>query len=315
MPRRRLAAVIVAAAVLVGACGAPPPESPAPTSAAPAPSPSPTAPGPPAAPTATPSARPSGSSAPSPSAPGISGATRDPCPGRATSARRGRVDIGQSRNWAGYIVGATRGRVTCVEGSWTQPAVRCPSTGQTAVAIWVGIDGSSAVGGIPNSSATLAQTGTAADCTDGRAQDYAWYEFLPDLRHMVPFRLPVSTGDRIWAQVRWTGDGTFTATLINLTQRVGASQEWTLRAAPLLTAEWVVEDPAVKCAGDSCTFFTLARFAPVTITGAATISDRRYPIAALPFPYLRSTIVRSGRKLAVPSALGKGGFTVTWKSS
>lgn len=202
-----------------------------------------------------------------------------------------------------------------MEGSWTQPAVRCAGTGQASVAIWVGIDGSSAVGGIPNSSATLAQTGTAADCTDGRAQHYAWYEFLPDLRHMVPLDLPVSAGDRIWAQVRWTGAGAFTATLINLTQRVGESQKWTLHAAPLLTAEWVVEDPAVSCTGDSCTFFALAQFAPVAVNGAVTISGRRYPLTAAPFAYLKTTIVRSGRTLAVPSSLGKSGFTVTWKSN
>ncbi len=246
--------------------------------------------------------------------PAIAGATQVACPGSVPSAHRGRLVTGQSRNWAGYIVGATKGHVTCVEGTWAQPAVRC-SASDTSVAIWVGIDGSSAVGGLPDASATLAQTGTSGDCVNGRPQYGAWYEFLPDLRHIEPFHLPVAAGDRIWAQVRWLGKGKFVATLINLTQQVGTSQTWTLRTAPLLTAEWVVEDPAASCSGGSCTFVTLARFAPVTLTGAVTISGSRYLLGTVPFPYLRTTMYRSGHVLAQPSALTSRGFSVAWKSS
>ncbi len=222
---------------------------------------------------------------------------------------------GQSRNWAGYIVGATVGQVTCVEGTWVQPKVRCPASGQTSVVVWVGIDGSSAVGGLPDASATLAQTGTLGECANGQPQYGAWFEFLPDLRQMVAFQLPVNAGDQIWAQVRWYGKGKFIATLINLTQRVGATQTWSLKLAPLLTAEWIVEEPAADCSGGSCTFVTLARFATVTINGAVTVSGTRYRLNAIPFPYLRTSISRSGKILAVPSSLSSRGFTVTWKSS
>ncbi len=245
----------------------------------------------------------------------IAGATQTACPGKATAARRGSVTTGQSRNWAGYIVGATKGHVTCVEGTWTQPTVRCPSSGQTSVAIWVGIDGSTAVGGLPDSSATLAQTGTTGDCDHGSATYGAWFEFLPDVQQIAPMSVPVKAGDKIWAQARWLGSGKFVATLINLTELVGATQAWTLSQAPLLTAEWVVEEPAARCSGSTCTFETLARFSTVTLNGAVTISGRRYRLPAVPFPYLRTSINRSGRTLAAPSSLTSGGFSVTWKSS
>jgi hypothetical protein len=222
---------------------------------------------------------------------------------------------GQSRNWAGYIAGGGGTHVTCVEGTWVQPKVRCPSSGQTSVAIWVGIDGSSAVGGLPDASATLAQTGSVGGCNNGKAEYGAWYEFLPDLRHMEAYHLPVAAGDKIWAQVKYAGKGKFVATLINLTQRVGTTQAWNLRLAPLLTAEWVVEEPAASCSGGSCTFVTLARFAKVTLNGAVTMGSHRYKLGSVPYLYLRTTINRSGKTLASPSSLSSKGFTVTWKSS
>ena len=265
--------------------------------------------------TSSPKATTQPSATASPSAPVIAGAVQTACPGRSTSAHRGSVTGGQSRNWAGYIVGATKGHVTCVEGTWAQPKVRCPSSGQTSVAIWVGIDGSSAIGSLPDASATLAQTGTAGQCVNGEAQYTAWYEFLPDLRHMVQLHVPVSAGDKIWAQVRWVGKGKFVTTLINLTQRVGDTQAGTLHLAPLLTAEWIVEEPALNCSGGSCQFVTLARFATVTLNGAVTVSGSRYKLNAIPFPYLRTSINRAGKNLAVPSSLSSHGFTVTWKAS
>jgi hypothetical protein len=310
-PRRRAIAMALLLVALVAGCG-----SPAPTAEPSFPTASP-----PRGPTATPraTAKPTPASSPTatpaPAAAPIVGATQTTCPGSTGTARRGSVTTGLSRNWAGFVVGATRGHVTCVEGTWTQPKISCPAKGRTSVAVWVGIDGSSAIGSIPDSSATLAQTGTIGDCSGGEAQYSAWYEFLPDLRQIEPLHLDVAAGDKIWAQVRWLGSGKFLATVINLTRHVGTTQAWGLRLAPLLTAEWVVEDPAASCSDSSCTFVTLARFTTVTLNGALTISGTRYNLAAIPFPYLRTGISRSGRTLATPSSLTSHGFKVTWKAS
>jgi hypothetical protein len=312
--RAGITALLLATAVVVSACGSTGP-TPDPSASASATSPDATTPGS-AKPSAStkPGASGSPSASPSSSLPPIQGATQKACPGSG-GGHRGHVVTGQSRNWAGYIVGTSAGHVTCVEGTWVQPKVRCPASGQTSVVIWVGIDGSSAVGGLPDASATLAQTGTAGECVNGKAQYGAWYEFLPDLRHMETLHVPVDAGDKIWSKVQYTGKGKFVATVINLTQRVGATQAWNLRLAPLLTAEWVVEEPAASCSGGSCTFVTLAKFSKVTLNGAVTMGSHRYKLNAMPYLYLRTTINRSGKVLASPSSLSSKGFTVTWKSS
>lgn len=225
------------------------------------------------------------------------------------------MSAGESRNWAGYIVGTTKGHVTCVEGTWVQPAIHCRSTGTSSVAFWVGIDGTSAAASIPDASATLAQVGTAANCTDGQLQLFAWYEFLPDLQQEVQMAVPLATGDSLWAQVLSLGKGRFRATLVNLTQHAGATQEWTLKSPPLLTAEWVAEAPATPCGSDNCPVMPLTPFSTVRFNGYATIRGARYRLATAPFPYLRISAVRGGKTLAAPSSLGSRGFTVTWKAS
>ncbi len=319
MPSRRASAlrtpvVAVLLAALVTSCGSPAPTRPPSPIATAITSPTPSAtqrPTPP--PTVRPT--PSPTATPTPTVTPIVGAKQTPCPGHASSGHRGKVSSGVSRNWAGYVVGATRGHVTCIEGAWRQPEVKCPATGHASVAVWVGIDGSTAVGSIPDSSATLAQVGTFADCTDGHVQYAAWYEFLPDLSRITTFALDVAAGDSIWAQVRWLGKGEFIATLINLTRHAGATQRWHLPQAPLLTAEWIVEDPAADCSGASCTFMDLARFTTASIEGAVTVSGSRYRLTSIPFPYLRTTMSRSGRTLATPSSLTSSGFMVAWKAS
>lgn len=206
--------------------------------------------------------------------------------------------------------------MTCVEGTWTQPTITCPATGLASVAIWVGIDGTTAAGGLPNASATLAQVGTAGDCAEGQLQVMAWYEFLPDLHHEVPMSVQVRAGDKIWAQVRYLGKGKFRATLVNLTLKVGASQTWTVRGAPLLTAEWIVEAPASQCSADSCSILPLAKFSTVAMDGYTTLNNRRYRVSAVPDPYLRISIARRGHVLAAPGSLKSGGgFNVIWKGS
>ncbi len=308
----RVLAAIVVAAVIAVACGdGPPTVSPGGT-----PSPSVAGrPGPSSTPSRSPSASSSAAATTSPSPSSGAGVAQTPCPGKAGAARRGAVTVGQSRNWAGYIIGTSRTHVTCVEGTWVQPTVKCRSTGTSSAAFWVGIDGTSAAPGIPNASATLAQVGTAANCANGQVQLFTWYEFLPDLQQEVPMTVPLAAGDHIWAQVRWLGGSKFRATLVNITQGSGATQDWTLRGAPRLTAEWVAEAPATPCSTGSCPVMPLAPFGSVAFNGYATIGGARYRLATAPYAYLRLSIVRGKRTLATTSSLGSRGFTVTWKAS
>ena len=83
-----------------------------------------------------------------------------------------------SWNWAGYAINATAGSVTMAKGSWIQPSVTCPTTSLSVAAFWVGIDGLT--------SPTVEQIGTLAQCLNGAASYYAWYEFYPSGSVVIP---------------------------------------------------------------------------------------------------------------------------------
>jgi hypothetical protein len=70
-----------------------------------------------------------------------------------------KVSHSTSTNWSGYAV--TGGRYTSVSASWTQPAVNCSVTPTGWSSFWVGLDG--------DTSNTVEQTGTEADCSSGPA--------------------------------------------------------------------------------------------------------------------------------------------------
>ncbi len=95
-----------------------------------------------------------------------------------------------STNWSGYA--STGTTYNDVKGSWTQPTASC-SSGQTAYSsFWVGIDG--------DTTNTVEQTGTDADCSSGTPTYYAWYEMYPKFPvNLSPSSYPVLPGDGITA--------------------------------------------------------------------------------------------------------------------
>ena len=82
---------------------------------------------------------------------GRSGATAHAAPG----APNHKISNSTSTNWSGYAVAG--GTYTTVTASWVQPAVTCSGTAYSS--FWVGIDG--------DTSNTVEQTGTEADCSSG----------------------------------------------------------------------------------------------------------------------------------------------------
>lgn len=72
-------------------------------------------------------------------------------------------------NWAGY--GDTTGALFIVTGSWTQPRISCPATGVQVAEFWVGLDGFD--------SDTVEQAGTLAECDNGSAFYFTWYQMFP----------------------------------------------------------------------------------------------------------------------------------------
>ena len=99
--------------------------------------------------------------------------------GTASSTRQFASNDGTqsvSANWSGYTlqdVNAAGLQFTSVTGTWKVPVTTCSSGSTSSAAFWVGLGGSS------DTATGLEQTGTGADCTNGTARYYAWYEILP----------------------------------------------------------------------------------------------------------------------------------------
>src|SRR6059058_1162136 len=115
-----------------------------------------------------------------------------------------RITNSSSSNWSGYAV--TGSRFTSVSASWTEPTARCSGTAYSS--FWVGLDG--------DTSNTVEQTGTDADCSGSAPQYYAWYEMYP--KFPVNLRGTVRPGDKLSASVTTDGRGGFTLTISDSTQ-------------------------------------------------------------------------------------------------
>jgi hypothetical protein len=289
--------------LVVSACGADLTPSPSATAtASPATRPSPSA-------TAAASASPSASASRTP-LPGHCPGT-DPTPGKGPGPSLN----DRSENWAGYVVYDTEVAITCIEGSWVQPAVTCPSTGEQDVAIWVGIDGvkSSAAGVAAGTD--LVQIGTQAGCKDGGASAFAWYEVIPQdpLSVGIP-GVAVAPGDTIRAMVSFAR-GIFTLVLVDETSKESFSVARTLPRARRQTAEWIVEAPMIGCPAH-CVIAALPRFGKVTFSGAlASTAAQRGAIDDDAWTHGTTELVRGGIVRAAVSKLGADGtsFSVVWK--
>jgi hypothetical protein len=227
----------------------------------------------------------------------VHGAT--PSAGHFTAPRQSHVRQGKnstSTNWSGYATTGTT--YSDVKGSWTQPAASC-SSGQTAYSsFWVGIDG--------DTTNTVEQTGTDADCSSGTPQYYAWYEMYP--KFPVNLSNTVRPGDSITAEVKVASGGKFTLTISDSTQHWTFTTSQTSKKAKLGSAEWIAEAPS-----GSGGVLPLANFGTVSFT-ACTANG--VSISNNPNP--DEIVMQSGSTVkAQPSALGSGGasFSVAWKHS
>jgi hypothetical protein len=217
--------------------------------------------------------------------------------GAASSVHRGpihKITNSTSTNWSGYAV--TGGRYTTVTASWVEPSVTC--NGTTAYSsFWVGLDG--------DTSSTVEQTGTDADCSGSTPQYYAWYEMYP--KFPTNLKNPVQPGDHFTATVTTNGSGGFTLTLSNTTRGWTNTTNARLKSAKLASAEVIAEAPS-----SSGGVLPLANFGTVSFSGAsvngATLTSST--------PGIDPITMQSGSTVkASPSSLNNGAFTVTWKHS
>ena len=90
--------------------------------------------------------------------------------GTATTNAATIVIASQSGNWSGYF--ALGQAFSAVTGSWSVPAVTCPTSATSYSSQWIGIDGAQ--------SQTVEQDGTESDCFGGTPNYDAWYEMYGD---------------------------------------------------------------------------------------------------------------------------------------
>jgi hypothetical protein len=205
------------------------------------------------------------------------------------------VRAGTSTNWAGYASSGPAGAFSSVSATWTQPSVRC-SAQNTYSAYWVGLDG--------DTTNTVEQLGTEADCSSGRPVYYSWYEMYPRAGHYAT--VTVLPGHAYHASVVYQGSGNFALSLQDIsTKGATFTTVQKLTNARRASAEAIVEAPYSGGVLPLANFAS-ATFSGVTVNGTSMLSP----------PADRITMVNSaGGVKATPSALRGGSFSVGWVSS
>jgi hypothetical protein len=198
-----------------------------------------------------------------------------------------------STNWSGYAV--TGSRFTSVSASWTQPTANCSGTAYSS--FWVGLDG--------DTSNTVEQTGTDADCSGSTPQYYAWYEMYP--KFPVNLKGTVRPGDHLSASVTTDGSGRFTLTITDSTQGWTNTTNARLKRAQLASAEVIAEAPS-----SSGGVLPLANFGTVSFSGATVNGS----VLTSSTPHLDAITMQSGSTVkAQPGSISNGSFSVAWKHS
>ncbi len=211
---------------------------------------------------------------------------------RQSHTRQGKNST--STNWSGYATTGTT--YTDVQGSWVQPTATCARRQTSYSSFWVGIDG--------DTTNSVEQTGTDADCSRGTPTYYAWYEMYP----AFPVNLSgtVRPGDSMTAEVKYNGSGSFTLSIKNNTRGWTFSVNKTSTTAARGSAEWIAEAPS-----SSSGVLPLANFGTMSFTNSTA---NGVSISSNPNPDELVMETSGGTVKAQPSALGSGGnsFSVTW---
>ena len=216
--------------------------------------------------------------------------------GATQSMRHGRmhrITNSTSTNWSGYAV--TGSRFTSVSASWTEPTAKCSGTAYSS--FWVGLDG--------DTSNTVEQTGTDADCSGSTAQYYAWYEMYP--KFPVNLKGTVRPGDHLSASVTTNGNGSFTLTISDSTQGWTNTSTQRLKRATLASAEVIAEAPS-----SSGGVLPLANFGTVSFSGATANGA----LLTSSTPHIDAITMQAGSTVkAQPGSISNGSFSVAWKHS
>jgi putative intracellular protease/amidase len=210
----------------------------------------------------------------------------------------------KSRNWSGFADDNTQGNTyTQVGAHWTEPAVICGSS-LSLVTFWVGLDGLN--------SGTVEQVGTGAECYQGNAYYYTWWEMYPTNAEQV-VGLTVSPGDSIDAQVVDEGGGNYSLEVTDQSNPADSFSTTQSCAAVCAdaSAEWVAEAPS-----GSNGVFPLADYQSWSVSGATATSGSQGTVTSFPYEWVFMFNLNTGDLLSYPAGYPSGGnFTTTWLNS
>jgi hypothetical protein len=207
-----------------------------------------------------------------------------------------KISHSESTNWSGYAVSG-HGLYKSVSSTWTQPSVNCLQTPTGYSSFWVGLDG--------DTTNTVEQTGTEADCSSGSPTYYGWYEMYP--KFPVNYTNPVAPGDSMSASVTTNGAGGFQLTLTDRTKGWTRSVSARLKRAKLGSAEVIAEAPSSSGGVLPLADFNKVGFSAATVNGSL-LSSSTPGIDPI------TMVSSSGTVKAKPSTISSGRFTDTWYS-
>jgi Peptidase A4 family len=209
-------------------------------------------------------------------------------------------------NWSGYADDSSKGNTySKVSGSWSEPAITCPTKEFQVAVFWVGIDG--------YNGSTVEQDGTLAECYKGKAHYYTWWEMYPT-NEIQTVGDTVKPGDKIAGSVVKSGtsyalkltDSTTSGNNISTTQTCAAS------TCIDASAEWIAETPSYARGYAPLPDFKTWKVSSASVTsGSKTGTVKTFPDDEI------TMVGDAGYALATPGALNSAGtgFTDTWDNS
>jgi peptidase A4-like protein len=205
-----------------------------------------------------------------------------------------RIRHGVSANWSGYVVTGA-GPYASMSASWTQPAVNCAATPNGFSAFWVGLDG--------DTTKSVEQTGTEANCSGGSASYGAWYEMFP--KRPFSFPSPVSPGDSFTASVVYVGKGHFRLTLSDTTKGWTEATTQRRKSAKRGSGEVIAEAPSNRKGVLPLSDFGAIGFSGAAVNGLLLTGST---------PGVEPLTMASGATVkATPSPISGGEFSDTWQ--
>jgi Peptidase A4 family len=208
---------------------------------------------------------------------------------------KGQTDVSSS-NWSGFADDNSGGNTyTTVAGTWVEPAVVCRSAEVSLVVFWVGIDG--------YSSDSVEQDGSLAECYEGSAYYFTWWEMYPSNDVQVVGDT-VSPGDTITSSVVRSGTS-YTLAVTDTTASVNSfTTTQTCSDCANSSAEWIAEDPTNGAVDE---LYTLPDFYSWSVTNA-TVKSGSVSGGISTFPDDQIVMIGfSGRAEAEPGALFSNG--------